>query len=40
MGICCMSQETQTGALYKPIQGWDGEGEGREIQREGTYVYL
>ena len=24
-GIFCMSQETQTGALYQPM-GWDGEG--------------
>ena len=24
MGICCMAQETQTGALYH-LEGWDGE---------------
>ena len=30
-GICCMAQETQTGALYQP---------GKEVQREGIYVYL
>ena len=30
-GICCMAQETQTGALYQP-RGWDGEGDGREVQ--------
>ena len=31
MGICCMFQRTQTGALYQP-KGWDGEGDGREVQ--------
>ena len=39
MGICCMAQETQTGALYQPRQGWGGEGDGR-FKREGTYRYL
>ena len=34
MGICCMAQETQTGALYQPW-GWDGEGDGREAQEGG-----
>ena len=38
MGICCMSQETQTGALHQP------RGVGQEIggrfKREGIYVYL
>ena len=28
MGICCMAQETQTGALYQ-LEGWGGEGDGR-----------
>ena len=29
MGICCMSQETQTGALYQPRRvGWVGRWEG------------
>ena len=32
MGICCISQETQTGALYQPR---DGEGDGREVQKGG-----
>ena len=32
--VCCMAQETQTGALYQP-RGWDGEGEGREVQKGG-----
>ena len=30
MGICCMSQGTQTGALYQ-VEAWDGEGDGREV---------
>ena len=34
MGICCMAQETQTGALYKP-RGVEGEWDGREVQKEG-----
>ena len=34
-----MAQETKTGALYQP-RGWDGEGDGREVQKEGIYVYL
>ena len=29
-----MAQETQTGAPYQP-RGWDGEGDGREIQKGG-----
>ena len=29
MGICCMAQETQTGALYQPgAVGWGGKWEG------------
>ena len=31
MGICCMSQEAQTGALYQP-RGVEG---GREVQERG-----
>ena len=34
MGIFCMAQETQTGALYQ-LEGWDGEGDGREVQKGG-----
>ena len=34
MGICGMTQETQTGALYQP-KWWDGEGDGREFQERG-----
>ena len=29
MGICCVAQKTQTGALYQPRGvGWGGGGEG------------
>ena len=36
MGVCCMSQETQTGALYQPRGvGWGG-----RFKSEGIYVYL
>ena len=39
MGICCMAQETQTGALYQSIGvGWGGRWEGGS--KEGIYVYL
>ena len=35
MGICCMSQETQTGALYQPRGvGWEG-----GLRRRG-YIYI
>ena len=34
-GICCMSQGTQTGALYQ-LRGWNGEGDGREVQKGGN----
>ena len=33
-GICCVAQETQTGALYQP------RGMGGRFKREGIYVYL
>ena len=33
MGIRCMSQDTQTGALC--LSGWDGEGIGREVPKGG-----
>ena len=32
MGICCMAQETQTGALYQPKR-WEREGDGREVRK-------
>ena len=31
---CCMSQGTQTGALYQ-LEGWDAEGDGRKVQEGG-----
>ena len=34
MGICSMTQGTQTGVLWQP-KGWDGEGGGREVQEGG-----
>ena len=37
MGICCMAQETQTGAQPRGV-GW--EGDGREVQKGGDYAYL
>ena len=40
MGICSMSQETQTGALYQPRGvGWGGRREGGS-KVKGIYVYL
>ena len=36
MGICRMSQGTQTGVLYQPREvGWGG-----RFKREGTYVHV
>ena len=34
-----MTRETQTRALYQP-RGVGWEGDGREVQKEGIYVYL
>ena len=34
-----MAQETQTGGLYQP-RGVGWEGDGREVQKGGDYVYL
>ena len=34
MGICCMIQETQTGALWQ-AEGWDGEGDGMDVREGG-----
>ena len=40
MGICCMSQETQTGALYQPRGvGWGGRWEGGSKGRGHMYTY-
>ena len=36
MGICCMTQGTQTGLCIN-LEGWDGEGDGREVQ-EGADI--
>ena len=39
MGICCMSQETQTGALYQPRGvGWGGRWEGGSKERGYMYT--
>ena len=34
MGICCMAQGTQTGALWQS-KGLDGEGDGKEVREGG-----
>ena len=40
MGICCMAQETQTGALYQPRgMGWGGRWEGGSKGRGYIYTY-
>ena len=40
MGICCMSHETQTGALYQPREvGWGGRWEGGSRGRGYMYTY-
>ena len=40
MGICCMAQETQTGALYQPRGvGWGGRWEGGSKGRGYMYTY-
>ena len=40
MGICCMAQETQTGALYQPRGvGWGGRWEGVSDGRGYMYTY-
>jgi len=33
MGIWCMAQETQQGLCIN-LEGWDGAGDGREVQEE------
>ena len=40
MGICCVAQETQTGALYQPRQSRMGRDMWGGFKREGIYVYL
>ena len=40
MGICCMAQETQTGALYHSRGvGWDRRWEGGSKGRAYMYTY-
>ena len=40
MGICCMAQETQTGALYQPREvGWGGRWEGGSKGWGYMYTY-
>ena len=40
MGICYMSQETQTGTLYQPIwMRWGGRWDGGAKGREYMYTY-
>ena len=40
MGICCMAQETQTGALYQSRgMGWGRRWEGVSKGREYMYTY-
>ena len=40
MGICCMTQETQTGCLYQPRGvGWGGIWEGGSKGRGYMYSY-
>ena len=40
MGICCMAQETQTGALYQPRGVGQGGRWERASKGRGIYVYL
>ena len=40
MGICCMAQETQTGALYQPVGvGWGERLEGGSKGRGYMYTH-
>ena len=40
MGICCMTQETQTGAQYQSRGiGWDRSWEGGSKRRGYVYTY-
>ena len=34
MGICCMAQEAQQGLCIN-LEGWNGVGDGREVQKRG-----
>ena len=35
MGICCITQGTQRGAVYNQ-ERWDGEGDGKVVQEGGS----
>ena len=35
--VCLRKLKTRT---HINPEGWDGEGDGKEVQREGIYVYL
>ena len=40
MGICCVAQETQKGALYQPSGvGWGGRWEGGSRGSRHMYIY-
>ena len=34
MGLCSMTQETKKGLCIN-LEGWNGEGDGREVQKGG-----
>ena len=34
MGICCMAKKLKLGLCIN-LEGWDGEGDGREVQKGG-----
>ena len=40
MGICCMTQGTLKQGLCDNLEGWDGEGDGREAQEGGDMGIL
>ena len=33
-GICCMAKKVKQGLCIN-LDGWDGDGDGREVQKEG-----
>ena len=37
-GICCMAKKTQQG-LCSNLEGWNGEGDGREVQK-GKDIFI
>ena len=40
MRICCVAQETQTGALHQPRRGGVGREKGRRFKSEDIYIYI